>query len=393
MRGVQLLDRDALSVVRQGELRRRGQAGNSGASAGSSSVMPTSLIPSTRYVFSWSPPGPPNENAPAPCSEKTSRTSPANGALSEISAEVIWTSTVASGRRVNVTLPETRKIPPMSIVRPSVVGFPSASTPTANCLHEHRRRERDEDVRRRRLAGQRRQHDVLVDHLTGVVDLDLQAARDRDLRDADERRDPERVEGEGAVCELDDADLRARDDDADRVGVERAVREPVRAGAEEDLDVRRAVQRRASRAGRSRRCCREVAVDDEVRVVRRAEPEADVAERDAERVGRVVDLQRRPLGSTIVSLIAPPVRLISSTGVASPIGIVTVPRKTPATPLLVSTNPPRPFEKSTGPLSESTEPTCRFSTAILTMFSAGFDVRALRSKTKLPETSSCRCAP
>ena len=94
-----------------------------------------------------------------------------------------------------------------------------------------------------------------------------------------------------------------------------------------------------------------------------------------------------PLGSTIVSWIAPPVRLISSTGVASPIGIVTVPRKTPATPVLVNTNPPRPFEKSTGPRSESTEPTCRFSTAILTTFSAGFDVFAVCSKTKLPETS------
>ena len=94
-----------------------------------------------------------------------------------------------------------------------------------------------------------------------------------------------------------------------------------------------------------------------------------------------------PLGSTIVSWIAPPVRLISSTGVASPIGIVTVPRKTPATPVLVNTNPPRPFDKSTGPRSESTEPTCRFSTAILTTFSAGFDVFAVCSKTKLPETS------
>jgi hypothetical protein len=94
-----------------------------------------------------------------------------------------------------------------------------------------------------------------------------------------------------------------------------------------------------------------------------------------------------PLGSTIVWSIAPPVRLISSTGVASPIGIVTVPRKTPATPVLVNTNPPRPFEKSTGPRSESTDPTCRFSTAILTTFSAGFDVFAVCSKTKLPETS------
>ena len=38
-------------------------------------------------------------------------------------------------------------------------------------------------------------------------------------------------------------------------------------------------------------------------------------------------------------------------------------------------------------MSESTEPTCRFSTPTFTTFCAGLDVFAVCSKTKLPETS------
>ena len=88
-------------------------------------------MPLTRKFLSWNPFGPPNENAATPWSEKSSWTCPSNGAEIATDADGMLTSTVPSAAFVNVTLPWIVKIPPRSIVSPSVVGFPFWSTPTA----------------------------------------------------------------------------------------------------------------------------------------------------------------------------------------------------------------------------------------------------------------------
>ena len=84
--------------------------------------------------------------------------------------------------------------------------------------------------------------DPLVDRPPGVVDPN----RDRRVElhegsEADELRAALGVDREGPAAEVDDADLALRHQQADRVGVDVAVREAVRAVPDEQLDVPRSV--------------------------------------------------------------------------------------------------------------------------------------------------------
>ena len=167
-------------------------------------------------------------------------------------------------------------------------------------LHVAVRGERHHDRLGGRAAGGR-QRDRVDDRLARAVDQDADRAADRQALEPDQRggagrEDRERVVGRDRrvvvrAGELDDADGRARDEHADRVGVDRAVGVAVRAGAEEQLDVLGAVDE----AVRPRVAVRVGAAEREVAAQRqeRREVDRDVAERQLERVGRHLDAQRR----------------------------------------------------------------------------------------------------
>ena len=154
--------------------------------------------------------------------------------------------------------------------------------PDAELLDVRRRRERDGDVR------VRRDRDRGVDDAPGLVDAhDDRRAQMDEAAETDERRRAFPVDRELSAAEVDDADLAAGDEDADRVGIDVAVREPVRAVAEEELDVLCAVEggtRKGTGAG----------LDGEVAGEREdvAEVDRDVREIQAEGVRRNVDADR-----------------------------------------------------------------------------------------------------